>query len=354
MAEQDKHSKTEQPTNKRVQEAREKGNIPRSREMTSAVTLMAAMTALYLTGGLMVAVMKKSSREIFAGLSAFEVTQAGVYALMLKMMGVMALTLLPFLLIVIVAGLVVEVSQGGVTIAMEKLKFDFDKLNPVKGVQRLFNKDSLVEVIKSLLKIVIVGYMAYRIMRDEIDSIIYLVDMDLQGISEFIGHISFKMVLHTCGVLLILAVLDLAFVKWRFLENLMMTKQEVKEENKEQEGDPQIRGKIKQRQFQMARRRMKLIIPTADVVVTNPTHYAVALKYDRLKMAAPVVIAKGADFLAQQIKSIAKESNVTLVENRFLARELYAQVEEGQEIPEALYAAVAEILAYVFSMKGKM
>jgi flagellar biosynthesis protein FlhB len=245
-----------------------------------------------------------------------------------------------------------EMGQGGISISSERLKFDITKLNPVQGMGKLFKKDSIFEVAKSFVKLAIVGYMAYKILTEELDGIIFLVDQDLSGILEFIGHIAFKIVLHTCGVLIVLAVIDLAFVKWRFLDNLKMTKQEVKDEHKNAEGDPAIKSKLKQKQFQMARRRMRQIVPTADVVVTNPTHYAVALKYDRMKNAAPVVIFKGVDQMALQIKILARENNVMLVENRFLARELFSEVDEGQEIPESLFAAVAEILAYVYSLKG--
>ncbi len=354
MSEQDKHSKTEQPTGKRISEAKEKGNIPRSRDLTSTVTLMAGIIALYVTGSFMFKTLKESTRALLANIATQDMSQAGVYNLMLKLLLTTTLVLAPFLLVVVAAGLFAEISQGGISTSFEKIGFDLEKLNPIEGIKRLFNKDAAVQVLKSFLKIVIVGYMAYRVMRDEVNNLVYLVDMDIGGIMEFVSHISFKIVLHTCGALFILSLLDLAFVKWRFVENLKMTKQEVKDENKDAEGDPQVKGKIRQRQFEQARRRMKQIIPTADVVVTNPTHFAVALKYDREKMAAPVVLAKGADFLAQRIKEIARESNVTLVENRFLARELYAQVKEGEEIPEALYAAVAEILAYVYSLKGRV
>jgi flagellar biosynthetic protein FlhB len=154
--------------------------------------------------------------------------------------------------------------------------------------------------------------------------------------------------------MIVMGILDLMYVKWRYIENLKMTKQEVKDETKQQDLPPEIKSKIKQMQYQMARRRMTAIIPTADVVITNPTHYAIALKYDRDRMVAPVVIAKGVDVMAQAIKKIAQEHKVTLVENRFLARELYDQVGENEAIPEALYAAVAEILAYVYKLKGKM
>jgi flagellar biosynthetic protein FlhB len=309
------------------------------------------MVALYASSGMILTTMKRSMRDIFGGLAGADISYAGVHALMIKQFGYIAVMLAPFILIVVAAGVSVDIAQGGVNISTEKLKFDLGRLNPLQGVGRLFNKDSIFEVAKSFAKMGIVGYMAYKILAEEMDGVIYLVDRDLQGILEFIGHLAFKIVLHTCGVLIVLAVLDLAFVKWRFLDKLKMTKQEVKDEHKNAEGDPAVKSKLKQKAFQMARRRMRQIIPTADVVVTNPTHYAVALKYDRHKMAAPVVLFKGVDQMALQIKIVARESNITLVENRFLARELYGQVEEGAPIPEGLYAAVAEILAYVYGLK---
>ena len=349
----DKHSKTEKPTGKKISDAKSKGKAPRSREMTSAISLIAAMIALYATSGMILSTLKRNMREIFGGLAGIDLSYAGAHALMIKEFGYLALILTPFMLIVLGAGLLVNLGQGGVTISSEKLKFDLGRLNPIQGMGKLFNKDSLFEVAKSFVKLAIVSYMAYKILTEEMEGIIYLVDQDLSGILEFIGHLAFKIVLHTCGVLIILAVIDLAFVKWRFLDNLKMTKQEVKDEHKNAEGDPAVKSKLKQKQFQMARRRMRQIIPTADVVVTNPTHYAVALKYDRTRNAAPIVLFKGVDQMALQIKILAKESNVMMVENRFLARELYSQVEEGSEIPEGLFSAVAEILAYVYSLKGK-
>jgi flagellar biosynthetic protein FlhB len=353
MAE-DKHSKTEQPTGKRLSEARKKGNIPRSMEMSATVGLLAAIIALYSTGSFMFSTLKRSSSELLANVGTYELTQAGAYSIMLKHFAILATVLGPFLLVVVVAGLAVNFSQGGVNFTTEKLTLDFNKLNPLEGVKKLFNKDSAFQVVKSFLKIVIVGYVGYRILREEVNDIVTLTESDIQGIIDFVGHISFKIVLHTCGVMLILAILDLVFVKWRFIENLKMTKQEVRDEHKESEGDPKVKGRIKQMQFEHARKRLKKIIPTADVIITNPTHFAVALKYERDTMMAPVVIAKGADNLAQKIKEMAREHKVMLVENRFLARELYAQVKEGEAIPESLYAAVAEVLAYVYSLKGKV
>lgn len=350
MAE-DKQSNTEKPTSKKIADAKSKGNVPRSRDMTSTVSLISAMIALYASSGVMLSTMKRNMREIFGGLSTIDVSSSGLQNLLIKQLINIGVMLGPFALMVVATGILVEISQGGLNLTTEKLKFDLGKLDPIAGAGRLFKKESIFEVAKSFMKMAIVGYMAYKILYEEMDGIIYLVDRDLSGILAFIGHLSFKIMLHTCGVLIVLAIVDLSFVRWRFMENLKMSKQEVKDESKNTEGDPAIKARQRQKQFQMARRRMRQIVPTADVVVTNPNHYAVALKYDRFKMGAPVVLFKGVDQMALQIKIIAREHNITLVENRFLARELFSQVEEGSEIPEGLYAAVAEILAYVYGLR---
>lgn len=354
MSDEDKHSKTEEPTQKRLDESRKKDAPPQSRDLTSTVTLLVAIISLSANGGFMVDTLQKSSREILAQAGTFQVTAAAVHSLMLKLIGTMGMVLGPFLLAVMGAGIAVNLAQGGILFSWDKLSVKYDKLNPLKGAKKLLNKDSLVEVVKSFLKIAIIGYVAYRVIRDQTNSLTYLSELDIREIFAFIGRLVFKLVVNCCGVLLILALLDLAFVKWRYLQNLRMTKEEVKKENKDSEGDPQVKGKIRRAQFEQSRRRMMKIIPTADVIITNPTHFAVALKYDRDKMVAPVVIAKGADHLAMRIKEIARENGVMLVENRFLARELFAMVKEGHAIPESLYAAVAEVLAYVFSLKGKI
>lgn len=354
MADQDKHSKTEEPTGKRISDAREKGNIPRSKDLSSSVSLLTAIITLYITGGYIIAILKKTTTEILGGAGTFQVTQAGLQMLMFQMGGSVLLALAPFFLIMIIVGIVVNFSQGGIVFSMEKLQLDFGKVNPVKGLGRIFSKDGLFEGVKSLVKILIAGYLGYKILKDEVMSISYLVEKDLPGIFEYVSRLSLRIVLHITGVMLILGILDLLYVKWRFMEDLRMTKQEVKDENKSAEGDPQIKAKIRSLRMAQARRRLKKIIPTADVVITNPTHYAIALKYDRTSMAAPTVLAKGVDYLALRIREIAQENKVMMVENRFLARELYAQVNEGEEIPETLYAAVAEVLAYVYGIKGKI
>jgi flagellar biosynthetic protein FlhB len=353
MADADKHSKTEQPTGKKLDEAKKKGSPPLSRDMSATVTLLFSIVTLYALGGYMLNALKESCRALLGGAGTVRITPTMAQNLLENQFISIGGILGPFMALVMIAGVVSVIVQGGFSVSTERLALKLENLNPVAGMKRLMNKQAAVEALKSILKILIVGYIAYRILRDEIPAILYLTETDIRGIFTFVSHISYKIVVHTCGVMIILAVLDLAFVKWNYIQNLKMTKEEVKQENKDSEGDPHLKGKIKQMRYEKAFRRLRQIVPTADVVVTNPTHFAVALKYERQKMAAPIVIAKGADHLALRIKAMARESSVMLVENRFLARELYAQVKEGEEIPESLYVAVAEVLAYVYGIKGK-
>jgi flagellar biosynthetic protein FlhB len=321
--------------------------------MTSTFTLLAGMICLYVFGNFMTTSISKQTVQVLGSIGSYELTEKNVYILVLKVFLVIVTVLAPLVVTVIATSVTSNVVQDGgrFEIRWTRLKFDVNKLNPLNGFGRLFNKDALVEMLKSFLKLAVIGWIAYRVMHDEMQNITFMAEADVMMIIGYMGHIAFKIVTHTCGIMLVIAILDLMYVKWRYTENLRMTKQEVKDEAKEQE-NPEIKGQIKKMQYQTARRRMTKIIPMADVVITNPTHYAIALKYDRQRMAAPIVLAKGVDVMAQAIKKIAKESGVTLVENRFLARELYEQVDENEAIPESLYAAVAEILAYVYRLKG--
>lgn len=323
--------------------------------MTSTFTLLAGMICLYVFGSFMTASISKQSAEILSTVGSFELTEKNVYLLVLKTFLVLVVVLAPLVLTIIVTSITSNVVQDGgkFEFRWERLGFKFDKLNPISGFSRLFNKSALVELVKSFLKLIVIGYIAYRVLYDEAQNITFLAEADIETIISYMGHVAFKIVMHTCGIMLVISILDLMYVKWQYTDNLKMTKQEVKDEGKESE-NPEIKGRIKKMQYQAARRRMTKIIPTADVVITNPTHYAIALKYDRQRMAAPVVLAKGVDVMAQAIKKIAQEHGIAMVENRFLARELYEQVEENEAIPESLYAAVAEILAYVYRLKGKV
>lgn len=324
--------------------------------MTQSLTLLAGIVILNLLGSYIMQGLQNTTVQVYSQIGSFELTVQNVYIMMLKIFGVVIMLLAPIILTIMLTGVVSHIAQdnGRLDFQWSRLEVNFSKLNFIAGFGRLFNKDALVEIFKSLIKIFVIGWIAYQVMRDELQNITLLAESDINGILAYTGHVAFKIVTHTCGIMIVIAILDMAYVKWRYIENLKMTKQEVKDENKDLDGNPQIKGKIRQLQLQSARRRMTRIIPTADVVITNPTHFAVALKYDRSKMVAPMVIAKGADEMAFAIKEIARENKVTLVENRFLARELYDQVKENQEIPETLYAAVAEVLAYVYRLKGTM
>ena len=324
--------------------------------LSQSFTLLAGIVVLYLLGSYLMNGLKSTTVQVYSQIGTFELTEQNVYTMMLRIFGVLFMLLAPVILAVMSTGILAHIVQdsGRLDFQWGRITFDISKLNFISGFGKLFNKEALVEILKSLIKIFVIGWIAYQVLRDELQNITVLAESDVNGILSYTGHVAFKIVTHTCGIMIVISILDMAYVKWRYIENLKMTKQEVKDETKDMEGNPEIKGKIKRLQFQAARRRLTKIIPTADVVITNPTHFAVALKYDRSRMVAPMVIAKGADEMALAIKEMAREHKVTLVENRFLARELYDQVAENQEIPESLYAAVAEVLAYVYRLKGAM
>ena len=324
--------------------------------LTQSFTLLAGIIALYLLGGYLLNGLQSTTVQVYSQIGGFELTERSVYTLMLRIFGSIIMLLAPIVLAIMATGILSHIVQdnGRLDFQWGRISFDLGKLNFINGFGKLFNREALVEILKSLIKIFVIGWIAYQVLRDELQNITVLAEADINGILAYTGHVAFKIVTHTCGIMIVIAILDLAYVKWRYTENLKMTKQEVKDEHKEQEGNPEVKGKIKKLQYQAARRRLTKIIPTADVVITNPTHFAVALKYDRSTMVAPVVLAKGADEMALAIKELARENKVTLVENRFLARELYEQVAENHPIPESLYAAVAEVLAYVYRLKGTM
>lgn len=354
MAADDNESRTEKPTEKKLAEARRKDPPPQSRDLTATVTLLVDMFVLLATAPLIVSTIKSCTRQILGDMGTFQVTPEGVHVLIMHLVARIAVALAPLMIAVVSVAIAVNYVQGGIVLSGEKLTVRFDKLNPLQGAQRLFNSEALVEALKAFLKIALISFLVYRVMRGEVDELAQLGEEDTEEIVAYGGRLVMRIVTNSCGALLVLALLDLGLVKWRYYKKMMMTKEEVKQEHKEADGDPLLKGKIRRMQMERARRRLRHIIPTADVVITNPTHFAIALKYDRERMSAPVVIAKGADHVAMSIKEIARENQVMLVENRFLARELYANVKEGEEIPESLYAAVAEVLAYVFSLRGKI
>jgi flagellar biosynthetic protein FlhB len=259
--------------------------------------------------------------------------------------------LLPFLAVAFLIAFIVDLVQVKWKPTSKPMQPKFSKLDPTKGIKRLFSKDKLVELIKSLLKLIIIGYMAYSTLKDEAAQLFLLYDMQLISALALFGNVVINMALKICAVYLIIGIVDYVYQKHKFNEDLKMTKQEVKDEFKNSEGDPQIKGKQRQRMQEASRRRMMQDIPKADVVITNPTHFAVAIKYDPQVAPAPYVLAKGEDFLAARIREEASKYDIDIVENKPLARMLYYNVDLGAQIPQELYSTVAEILAVIYNKR---
>ena len=238
-------------------------------------------------------------------------------------------------------------------VTLKPLQPKFSKLNPISGFKKIFSKEALFELLKSLIKIGIVCWIAYSTLRDEFHNIFFLYDMPLKQAIVFIGDLAISIGLSISLTYVLIALADFVYQKLRFNEDMMMTKQEVKDEYKNTEGNPEIKSKQRARMREVSQRRMMQDLKTADVVITNPTHYAVAVKYDQNESSAPVVVAKGEDYLAAKIKEAAKENEIEIVENKPLARMLYANVDIGAQIPPELYQAVAEVLAFVYNLKNK-
>lgn len=255
--------------------------------------------------------------------------------------------------IAVITALLAGYSQVGFLFTTETLGMKFSRISPLNGFKRIFSSRALVELLKALLKVTIVSLVAFSYIKGEVLNIMNLMHLELRSAAVYIATVSLNMAIRVCVALIIIGVLDYIYQWWEYEKSLRMTKQEVKEEYKQLEGNPEIKSKIKQKQRQISMRRMLQDVPKADVVITNPTHFAVAVKYDAKLSDAPVVVAKGQDFIAQRIKEVAKESNVEIVENRPLARSLYETVEIGAAIPPELYQAVAEVLAFVYSLKEK-
>jgi flagellar biosynthesis protein FlhB len=353
MAEESFQEKTEEATPKRREEAHRKGQTAKSQELNSAVVLMSSLMSLYVLGGMLFNNLAGFTANILAQCYTYEFSVLSIRTHVLGWAQVFFGSLGPILLVVGLAALVVSVAQVGFTINEEALEFKPNRLDPLKGAKRIFSTRSLFELGKGILKISIVGLISYLVIWPEIPTMALLMDTGAGEILRYTGAMVFKVGMLTALVLLIMAIIDYIFQRHEFNKSIRMTKQEVKEESKQTEGDPQVRMRIRSLQRENARRRMMDAVPEADVVITNPTHFAVALKYDLDTMATPVVVAKGKNLIAQKIKEIARESGIPLVENKPLAQALYKSVEIGQGIPEDLYRAVAEVLAYVFRLKGR-
>lgn len=346
--------KTEKATPKKKDDARKKGQVFQSREMSAALILLILIVSLKALGPTIYSQFSVYFKRIFLeytkSVSTFDFsTLANIF---IESLLVLAKTALPFLLIAVFAGLISGYVQIGFLFTLETLKVQFNRINPFSGFKRLFSLRSVVELIKSIIKIIIVSYVAYSYLSSQVNEVLNLMDEDLLDVMAFIGKATFSVALRICVALVILGLLDYLYQRFDYEKNLKMTKQEVKEEYKQLEGNPEIKSKIKQKQRQISMKRMMQDVPKADVVITNPTHFAVALKYDAEKASAPIVIAKGQDYIALRIKQVARDNKVEIVENKQLARTIYSTVDIGEAIPAELYQAVAEILAFVYSLKN--
>ncbi len=346
--------KTEKATPKRKQDERKKGNIFQSHEVVTVFSLIVVFYSFkFLAPYLMGALEKCVVDSISAASAVEELTPAQVRVDFWNAALIFAMTALPLLLISSLVGIVFSGIQTRFLVTPKLLAPKFNRLSPLQGFKKMFSMRGVVELLKSILKILVLGIVIYNVLSEELPLFPRMMDMSIQQVMATTGNIIIKIVQNAAIIFIFLAVADYAYQWWEYEKNLRMSKQDIKDEYKETEGDPQIKGKIKERQQQMARQRMMQNVPSADVVIRNPTHFAVAVKYEAGKNSAPVVIAKGADFLARKIVEIAEENKITIVENKPLARGLYAAVDLEQEIPEEFFKPVAEVLAYVYNLKEK-
>lgn len=351
--------KTEPASQKKLDDARKKGQVAKSKELVSGVELI----GLFLTMKIYIGMLGTRFMDFFnfiyanklpdfveasrGGASVKETSSLLGYVILQLM-----ITALPFWLVGFMIAVVTNIAQVKWVVSAEPMKPKFSKLNPINGFKRIFSKESIFNLLMSIIKVALIFYIAYMSIKDHANELFILYDIPLNQAISLLGDIIINTGLRISIVYLIVGVVDFIYQKHKFNEDMKMTKQEVKDEYKMTEGDPKIKGQQRQRMQEASRRRMMSNVPQADVVITNPTHLAVAIKYDAERARAPIVVAKGADFVAQKIKDMARDADIPVVENKPLARALYATVEVDQEIPPELYEAVAEILAIVYRDKG--
>ncbi|MEW6426834.1 MAG: flagellar biosynthesis protein FlhB [Thermodesulfobacteriota bacterium] len=354
MAEENSgQEKTEEPTARRLKDARDKGDIAKSMEIPSALVLLSSILTLYGFSTFFMEQFYRMLKHYLTNLHAVPLGLGDMSALTLEGMRFSLVTAGPVMLVVLVVGLLANVGQFGFLFTTEKLTPKLSKIDPIQGFARMFSLQMLANSVKSIMKVVIIGYVAYREIMRALPGLNPLMDQEVLQIAGFIGQVSFRIFLKAALILIVLAMFDYAFQRWEFMKKMRMTKQEMKEEAKQTEGDPHVKGRIRAIQMEMARRRMMEEVPKADVVITNPTRLAIALRYDSMSMHAPKVVAKGAGAIAQRIREVAREHGVPLVENKPLAQALFKQVKIDDYVPENLFQAVAEVLAYVYGLKRK-
>ena len=348
MAEQEGQEKTEVPTEKKRRESREEGQVAFSKELSSAALLAGIVLTLVATSPIILDAMRQLMSQIFRDLAqSEELSIDSIFTLSEEILSIILPAFAPFAAVIIFAGIFASVLQVGVQITFKAISPKFNKISPLTGLKRLFSSQSLADFLKSMAKLIIVGFVGYLTYIDKIT--------ELNGLSvstpESILIYNFTVVAEVAGkivlALVAIAIFDYFYQRWHHEQQLMMTKQEVKDETKQTEGDPQLKARIRQIQREMSNARMMQEVPKADAVIVNPTHFSVAILYDRDVMSAPEVIAKGADHLALRMRAVARENNVPILERPELARDLYANVEIGDDIPERFYKAIALSLIHI-------
>ena len=353
MADQSSGEKTEQATPKKRQDAREKGEVAKSRELPSVAVLLASLLTFVFFGSYMYNHIKMIMKNSFSLPFSREMNVLDFIDFAREAIVSFLVSLGPLLAMIVVAAIFSNIIQVGFMLSGKSIMPKLSKLDPIKGFGRLFSKQSVMELLKTLFKLVIVSSIGYFTIRNEMKNIYLLGDMELDSIVVYATVTTFKLFVRCTLAMIVIVIMDYAFQKYEFENKLKMTKQEVKDEHKNTEGDPQVKSRIRSIQAEMARKRMMQEVPNADVIITNPTRLAIAIKYDESAMNAPKLIAKGAGEIAKKIRELAQKHDIPIVENKELARSMYSQVEIDQEVPASLYQAVAEVLAYIYKLKAK-
>ena len=349
--------KTEDATTKKLDDVRQEGNVAKSVEVSTAATLLALFICLKFAIGFVGDRLLSTFTEFYTLIIRYcedGIDISGLNYLMWKVILDIGITIAPFLLLGFLVAFLSNALQFKFKVTSKPLQPKFSKMNPINGVKRMFSLNTLVELLKSIVKVVVISYIAYSVITEHIKELYLVYDMSVMQSIYLMYNIVLELAMKICILFCVIAAADFMYQKWKFKSDNKMTKQEVKDEFKNQEGDPKIKGQQRQRMQQASQRRMMAAIPEADVVITDPTHFAVALSYKTGQGQAPIVVAKGADFLAGRIKEIARDSQVEIVENKPLARMLYYNVDIGAEIPPELYQAVAEVLAYVYQLHNRV
>ena len=352
--------KTEPATQKKLDDARKKGQVAKSREITNGLELLALFLILKFWVGHMGIQFLDIFNNVYNKIPELVMFREGMMperdiSIIFRHMALQVLLIIaPILVVAFLIAFVTDVAQVKWKPTLEPMKPKFSKLNPLKGLKKFFSLNALVELVKSIAKIGLILYICYSYLKDKWAMLLNLYDVTLMQALQLAAETVTDLGIRIALLYMVIAFADFAYQKIKFKNDMKMTKQEIKEEYKQQEGDPQIKGKIRQKMRESSMRRMMQDLPQADVVITNPTHYAVAIKYDPKVADAPLVIAKGEDYLAARIKEAAREHHIEIVENKPLARMLYANVDIGQAVPPELYQAVAEVLAFVYQLQGKI